>query len=125
MSNNKVCTKCNEHKSHSEFNKDKSRPDGLCIYCRECSKKKYKHIYNKDKTILDGIRKRRSKWSRAKIKEIRDQKKMDAQSYSDNLTDSYIRKILISRSHIAKEDITPEMIEARRKQIREKRGQRS
>lgn len=125
MSSKKACTKCKQHKSFSEFNKDRSRPDGLCLYCRVCSKAKYKHLYDKDATILDGIKRRRSGWSGTKVKEIRNQKKADAQKYSDNLIDSYIRKILINRSHIAKEDITPEMIEARRQQIREKRARRS
>ncbi len=34
----KVCTKCGADKDESEFNKDRSRKDGLQCWCRECQK---------------------------------------------------------------------------------------
>tara|TARA_Y100000034_G_scaffold96183_1_gene117051 strand:- start:83 stop:640 length:558 start_codon:yes stop_codon:yes gene_type:complete len=35
----KTCTKCNEHKPLSEFNKYKRLKDGLFTYCKACHKK--------------------------------------------------------------------------------------
>ena len=50
----KTCTKCEIEKDESEFNKDKSRKDGLASQCREC-KKKYQNKYyqqNKEETKI-------------------------------------------------------------------------
>jgi len=38
----KVCTKCEEGKSVSEFGKDRSSGDGLNYYCKECARIKSK-----------------------------------------------------------------------------------
>ncbi len=121
MINKKRCVECNELKPTHAFNKDNSRADGLCIYCRGCIKRKYKRYYYKDDVIINGIRKRRSNWSDKKKKAVRIQKKLDSRKYVATLTDSYIRKVLIQRSNIAKEDITPEMIKTKREIIRTNR----
>ena len=113
----KICTSCGLKKPYNEFNKDSSRPDGLCIYCRECSQENYRTLYQRDETILDGIRDRRAKWSVKKKKETKDQKKADSKKYVDDITDSYVRNILVQKHHIAREDITPEMIEEKKKDI--------
>ena len=121
MISKKRCVECNSLKPTYAFNKDNSRADGLCIYCRECIKRKYKRYYYKDDVIINGIRKRRSNWSDKKKKAVRIQKKLDSRKYVATLTDSYIRKVLIQRSNIAKEDITPEMIKTKREIIRTNR----
>ena len=41
----KYCKKCNTEKPKSEFNKDKTRKDGLHTYCRECTKKQCLQAY--------------------------------------------------------------------------------
>lgn len=45
----KYCSKCKTEKSVSEFNKNRSRKDGLQSSCRECKKKYCKDHYNKNK----------------------------------------------------------------------------
>lgn len=35
----KICFDCHRELSISEFNKDRSRADGLCPRCRECSRR--------------------------------------------------------------------------------------
>jgi len=50
----KCCGRCKEEKPLSEFNKNKSKPDGLQNYCRTCQREYEKAHYNKK----DGIRKR-------------------------------------------------------------------
>jgi len=39
----KVCPKCGRELPLSEFNKDKSRKDGLNVYCKECRKIYYEN----------------------------------------------------------------------------------
>lgn len=38
----KICSKCKVEKGFGEFNKDKSKKDGLCCKCKECIKEHYK-----------------------------------------------------------------------------------
>jgi hypothetical protein len=47
----KTCSKCKIEKSKSEFNKDKSKKDGLLIYCKICHREKKNQwcIENPDK----------------------------------------------------------------------------
>lgn len=51
MSNSKTCSKCEETKAKTEFNKAKNHSDGLRSYCRECDNKKSAEWYraNKDR----------------------------------------------------------------------------
>lgn len=44
----KTCSKCSVEKPIHEFNKNKSRPDGLQTFCRECQKRQYKKYYKTD-----------------------------------------------------------------------------
>ena len=43
----KICYSCKEPKELSEFNKDRSRKDGIAVYCKECNKKSSReyHFY--------------------------------------------------------------------------------
>ena len=45
----KKCTKCNEVKSFSEFNKNKAKKDGHQVYCRACMNKSSKLHYEGNK----------------------------------------------------------------------------
>jgi DNA-directed RNA polymerase subunit RPC12/RpoP len=45
MVETKTCSKCGRALPLSEFNKHKSRKDGLEVYCKECSKKRFKQWY--------------------------------------------------------------------------------
>jgi hypothetical protein len=44
----KLCTKCNQQKDESLFNKNKSKKDGLQTKCRECDRKRALKIYQSD-----------------------------------------------------------------------------
>lgn len=66
----KICFDCHRELSISEFNKDRSRADGLCPRCRECSRRilkernskesvkskqlEYSREYNKRPEVKDG-----------------------------------------------------------------------
>lgn len=48
----KLCTTCKEEKQHSEFNKNRSRPDGLGTKCRMCMKAYRDEYYKKNKALI-------------------------------------------------------------------------
>lgn len=62
------CSKCNLDKNLNEFNKHKSRPDGLSSWCKECVSKKSKQNYlenfEKFKSRRTKDRKIRRDWFR-------------------------------------------------------------
>jgi len=45
----KTCTFCKQQKPLSEFNKNRSRKDGLQTKCRPCGQAKFKEYYNDNK----------------------------------------------------------------------------
>ena len=45
----KVCNKCKRELPISEFNKDRSKEDGLYLYCKQCTSEYYKN--NKEQII--------------------------------------------------------------------------
>jgi hypothetical protein len=57
----KVCSKCKIEKSLEDFQKDKGRPNGYCVYCKECRKLNYQ--------LNSEVRKEQSKKYYQKIKE--------------------------------------------------------
>lgn len=55
----KVCSACAVAKSPAEFNKDKSKRDGLCSRCRECNKARAAQWYLENKESALAQRKER------------------------------------------------------------------
>lgn len=51
----KVCSKCNDQKSLDQFNRNKSRKDGLQTFCRDCEKIRGKE-YRKTGAYLESTR---------------------------------------------------------------------
>lgn len=45
----KICNKCKSKLNESQFNKNKSRKDGLQNYCRDCEKTKHRNWYLKNR----------------------------------------------------------------------------
>jgi hypothetical protein len=72
--NTKQCMKCKKYKELSEYNKNKSRKDGLQTCCRECS-----NIYSK---VLYPKYKQR----------IMDRNKVNRQKYNDVIRDYKVSK---------------------------------
>lgn len=58
----KICPKCNEYKNKDQFNKNKSKKDGLQVNCKlcqsECTKKHYR---NNKSAYLDRSKKQKIK----------------------------------------------------------------
>ena len=68
----KQCTKCKKLKSKSEFGKNRSRKDGLCLWCKKCvreySRRRYRRIrgpvkkylrYEERHRVVDGVKQKR------------------------------------------------------------------
>jgi len=51
----KICGTCKVPKSEEDFNKNKSKPDGLNSICRECSNKRSKRYYTENKEHHIGV----------------------------------------------------------------------
>ena len=70
MGNTKKCTKCKEEKSLSEFNKNKSKKDGLGSECRDCCRE-YHSKYQADP---NKRRKAKQKWIKNNPKKSQESK---------------------------------------------------
>lgn len=56
----KRCGTCDTDKEVSEFNKNKSKPDGLNTICKDCSKEKSKNYYNENREHHKKVIRKRS-----------------------------------------------------------------
>lgn len=69
----KVCTKCKKEKEKEEFNKNKTRKDGLQTMCKICSQEKSRIYYQNNaevqKVIIKSQHKRRKQECRDNINE--------------------------------------------------------
>jgi hypothetical protein len=69
----KICNTCKEEKCNEEFNKNKTRKDGLQTICKTCSRKRSKKFYqdnvDSQRRTIYKQKKDRKKESRQKINE--------------------------------------------------------
>lgn len=63
----KICNKCKQEKSFSEFNKNKRKKDGLQDYCKTCKSKSDNKYYLEN---TESFNIRNKKWSEKRFKEI-------------------------------------------------------
>lgn len=82
----KKCTVCKESLNSSNFNKDKSRVDGLDATCKICKKKQKNRFYKNNKTL---VLERNLKWK----KENKEKNKETNKQYSLNNRDK-INKLM-------------------------------
>lgn len=88
MDNGKVCKKCNEWKSYSEFHKDKNVKDGHVSQCKECRnlhRKEY-YINNKEKhnqyklDNVESIKSYNKKYQKENIEKLKESNKRYAKT---------------------------------------------
>lgn len=65
----KICFDCHRELSISEFNKDRSRADGLCPRCRECSRRILKERNSKESVKSKQLEYSREYNKRPEVKE--------------------------------------------------------
>jgi len=66
---NKVCLKCKEAKSLSEFHKSSRNKDGLKTYCKECKKKE--NLEYRNRGVSEEDREKRNNYKRVKREELK------------------------------------------------------
>ena len=69
--NNKTCSKCRQEKPITEYNKDKSRSDGLFPQCNSCKNEGKRKRYKENKKIIDEQNKVWVKNNPDKVKAIK------------------------------------------------------
>jgi len=146
----KLCITCKELKSSNQFNKCCSTKDGLSRYCKGCSLKKsqefthknndqikerMRHYRKLNSDKLNAQRERYKKLNREKLKlqrkkykntcieKTRESNRKSSKNLSTNLSDSYIKKLLIENHGWTKEMIesNPGILELQREIIKFKR----
>ena len=115
---NKKCSKCKEIKSLDKFYKHREAKDGFNGACKYC-KKEYQKNYNKDYKLKnkERIKKDRKKYrlvNKSKIKDYREK-------IVNELSDVYIKGLLVSNSSLLCGDIPQCLIDAKRQELQIKR----
>lgn len=137
----KKCSKCGVVKDYSEFSKNKSKKDGLQPHCKPCSAVSNKEYHSNNKDKIAVRRKKYIENNRAKLsayqknyyvsnkdrliahqaeyqRNNKEKRAALANKYTDSLTNWYVvARLRRSNRNIKREDIPPELIEAKRVQI--------
>lgn len=69
MDNIKKCTKCQEEKSLNDFNKDRTKKDGLRPICKSCTSKQQKQYAQKNKVKIAEYQKEYAKKNQQALRE--------------------------------------------------------
>ena len=118
----KQCTKCHQMKDEKEYWGRGQRKNGkkrLYSYCNICARKKQKQ-YRIEEPVKYKYWNRNKESTRTQMS--KDQKNKQLQILRDNLDDSYIINLLVYNNTLNRKDITPEMIEGHKLNIKLKRA---
>jgi hypothetical protein len=112
--NSKKCSKCKEHKSLSEFNKDKQKKDGLESSCRACGKLKADKYYleNKEKILSSQKSYRENHREKANEYYKLNKDKINLQKKQYNKSNSDIIRVRRSRYYLENKEIIRERASA-------------
>jgi len=121
----KICTKCKKVKSLNKYFKAARTPDGKAYKCAKCTVKDRKEWVknNPEKYKAQLERRKDNPWYKNKANMMPKIKKQ--REHRKNLSDSYIIQLLISPGtagqNLSPEDISDEMIELHRINLKIKR----
>ena len=112
----KECTKCKETKNISMFYRNKYRTDGRQSHCKVCHNEVTKQWRkdNPEKYSKYNCSPRRNEQMKIKSK-------MRSREHRHEMSDRYIRDIMTMNSSLQPEDITNEMVEVHRLNLKIKR----
>ena len=113
---NKTCTKCKANKGISMFYRNKYRTDGRQSHCKECHNevtKKWRKN-NPEKYSKYNCSPKRNKAMKKKSK-------LRSRKHRHDIADRYIRDVMTINSDLKPEDITDEMIELHKINLKIKR----
>ena len=112
----KICTKCKAKKDISLFFRNKYKLDGRQSQCKDCHNIATKNWRkNNPETYKDYDRKRKRNPKQAKISIMRSRK------YREEMTDGYIRNLMTMKSNLDSKDISDELVEIHRLNLKLKR----
>ena len=119
----KQCGKCKEIKLLKYFNKNKTTKDGHNTWCKNCHNIYTKQHYEKNpETYRKANRKcRKKRYARLKATnpEILKEESKKQRAYSvKNLSNYYVKKIIVGKSSLKFSDITDEMVEFKKEHIK-------
>lgn len=118
MSKFKKCNKCNQDKSISEFGKDSRNKDGLQGRCKKCQNERRRERYATDPVHRVKTKERQKKYNSYALTK--------AKRHVSEISDTYVIAELKRGTSLSTEDIRkyPELIEAKRQVIKNKRLRR-
>lgn len=65
----KYCPRCEQWKDRSEFNQNRTSPDGLCLQCRACKKEMHRDYYRRNADKIKAAQRARRPAKRPKLTE--------------------------------------------------------
>jgi len=111
----KICTKCGIEKDIDEFGLNSGKKDGHYCYCKKCKHiidKKYRDLHKEKINEYHQINKEKINEHTKKYYQINKGKKIEySRKYRQDLKDSYVRKLIIARNGLKKEDIPSKMVD--------------
>ncbi len=122
----KTCCKCKVEKQISEFQKNKTKKDGLQTYCKICKSEIFKEYSRNNKEIVLGAQRRWRSENKERIKNYQAEyvfenlkmyRERGALEAAD-LTDNYIYRLLVDHTGLKRIDIPYQFIEAKRLQLK-------
>lgn len=138
----KKCVECKKFKNVHEFYKNKSRKDGMSAQCIVCNKqrkikdkekiKDWGILYrSKNKKLISEKRKKqikmqryikvRNKYISDNLEKIRKYCKIKSKKERDNLSDNYIKQLIINKTCLKHNNIPEELVRVYRELIKLKR----
>lgn len=125
----KICSKCGRKKPIEEFHKGTGR-GGRCAQCKECCHLYFKKHYHTCESYQKRVKERARKWYRDNPDRVRQWRKVYYERRNvvrnretEELHDHYVVQLLLAQG-IERKDITPAMIEIKRKQVADSRRYR-
>ena len=110
----KRCPKCGQIKRLSEFYKHKRNKDGKTSFCKSCCNARSTRYRENNPEKVRASRKRYRENNPEKIK-------ADLKKGRDELYPSYVKSLIRNQTGLNKEQITPDMIELKRQNLKLKR----
>lgn len=126
----KRCTKCGEVKDVGEFSKGTRTRDGLKGYCKQCHAIYYAWWYSNNRTARKAYSREYSKKNKTRIRErekscldkYRTRKRKSNNHFAKEgrkeLSDRYMKRLLVQRTRLSYSDIPPELVELKREQMK-------
>lgn len=110
----KKCSKCGEVKEIEEFHKNTTRKNGKSSYCKKCFNRIISESYHKNQCNREKAIEKAKRWHANNPEKVLEKNRKQR----SELRSSYIRPLLHRACGIEYDDIIPQLIEAKREQLK-------